>query len=168
MGRSRRRRRSSPLAPKDLVRLRDSGIADALVTPMTKRGRHQMQKHLKATVAFSGEMDHDPAGAAADPARAAAALREAGYEVVMMPEKFRSRVGHPGDDFIEVTKRIVGDDVYQAIDAMMDDVNTIVERYGGNCDNGGQIDEDYVPFSDLDLGEAGGEVEQGEQERSDE
>ena len=32
----------------------------------------------------------------------------------------------------------------------------------------GQIDEDYVPFSDLDLGEAGGEVEQGEQERSDE
>ena len=93
-----------------------------------------MQKRLKATVAFSGEMTMTLLGPR-DPAGAAAALREAGYEVVMMPEKFRSRLGHPGDDFIEVTKRIVGDDVYQAIDAMMDDVNTIVERYGGNCDN---------------------------------
>ena len=117
-----------------------------------------MEKRLKATVVFC---DDDPAGAAA-------ALREAGYEVVMMPEKFRSRLAHPRDYFIEVTKRIVGDDVYQAIDAMMDDVNTIVERYGGICDNGGQIDEDHVPFSDLDLGEAGDEVEQGKQERSSE
>ena len=74
-----------------------------------------MQKRLMATVVFSGELDPDPAAAAA-------ALRKAGYEVVMMPEKFRSRLDHPRDDFMEVTKRIVGDEVEQAIDAMMDDV----------------------------------------------
>ena len=103
-----------------------------------------MQKRLKATVVFSGELDPDPAAAAA-------ALREAGYEVVMMPEKFRSRLVHPRDDFMEVTKRIVGDEVDQAIDAMMDDVDTIVDRYGAMCDDCGQIDEDHVPFSDLEL-----------------
>ena len=107
-----------------------------------------MQKRLKATVVFCGETDPDPAAAAA-------ALREAGYEVVMMPEKFRSRLVHPRDDFIEVTKRIVGDEVNQAIDAMMDDVDTIVDRYGGMCDDGGQIDEDHVPFSDM-FGSGGG------------
>ena len=122
-----------------------------------------MQKRLKATVVFGGETDPDPAGAAA-------ALREAGYEVVMMPEKFRSRLVHPRDDFIEVTKRIVGDEVNDAIDAMMDDVDTLVDRW---CDDGGQIDEDHIPFSDMfrgaeDLGEAGDEVEQGKQERSSE
>jgi hypothetical protein len=124
-----------------------------------------MQKRLKATVVFGGETDPDPAAAAA-------ALREAGYEVVMMPEKFRSRLVHPRDDFIEVTKRIVGDEVNDAmVIEMMHDVDTIVDRYGGWCDDGGQIDEDHIPFSDMfrgaeDLGEAGDEVEQGKQERS--
>ena len=32
---------------------------------------------------------------------------------------------------------------------MMDDVDTIVDRYEGWCDDGGQIDEDHVPFSDM-------------------
>ena len=68
-----------------------------------------MQKRLMVTVVFSGALDPDPAAAAA-------ALREAGYEVVMMPEKFRSRLVHPRDDFIEVMKSIVGDEVNQAID----------------------------------------------------
>ena len=102
-----------------------------------------MQKRLKATVVFGGESDPDPAGAAA-------ALREAGYEVVMMPEKFRSRLVHPRDDFIEVTKRIVGDEVEPgAIYAMMGGVNSIVGRYGGMCLECGQIDENHVPFSTL-------------------
>ena len=124
-----------------------------------------MEKRLKATVAFCGEMDPDPAGAAAE-------LREAGYEVVMMPEKFRPRLAHPRDDFIEVTKRIVGDEVNRAMEIeMMHDVDTIVGRYGGMCDDCGHIDEDYVPFSHMfcgaeNLGEAGGELEQSE-ERSD-
>ena len=39
-----------------------------------------------------------------------------------MPEKFRKPLDHPRDDFMEVTKRIVGDEVEQAIDAMVDDV----------------------------------------------
>ena len=44
-----------------------------------------MQKRLKATVAFCRDLDPDPDAAAA-------ALRQAGYEVVMIPEKFRSRL----------------------------------------------------------------------------
>jgi predicted PP-loop superfamily ATPase len=99
-----------------------------------------MQKRLMATVVFSGDLDPDPAAAAA-------ALRKAGYEVVTMTEKLRSRLDHPRDDFMEVTKRIVGDEVKQAIDAMMDDVEAIVLRYGAMCDECGQIDEDHVPFS---------------------
>jgi hypothetical protein len=99
-----------------------------------------MQK-LMATVVFSGELDPDPAAAAA-------ALREAGYEVVTMPEKFRSLLVHPRDDAMEVTKRIVGYEVKQAIE-MMDDVNTIVYRYGAVCDECGPIDENHVQFSGL-------------------
>ena len=102
-----------------------------------------MRKRLMTTVVFSGERGPDPAAAAA-------ALREEGYEVVMMPEKFRSRLVHPRDDFIEVTKRIVGDEVEQgAIYAMMGGVNSIVGRYGGMCLECGQIDENHVPFSTL-------------------
>jgi len=127
-----------------------------------------MQKRLIATVAFSGEGNPDPVAAAV-------ALREAGYEVLTMPEKYRSQLGHPRDDFLEVTKCIVGDEYKQAIE-MMDDVNTIVDRYDGMCDECGEIDEDHVPFLMLwtspksaarlalegaeDLGEVGDEVEQ--------
>ena len=32
---------------------------------------------------------------------------------------------------------------------VMHDVDTIVDRYKGWCDDGGQIDEDHVPFSDM-------------------
>ena len=102
-----------------------------------------MQKRLMTTAVFSGERDPDPAAAAA-------ALREEGHEVVTMPEKFRSRLVHPRDDFIEVTKRIVGDEVeLGAIYAMMGGVNSIVGRYGGMCLECGQIDENHVPFSTL-------------------
>ena len=82
-----------------------------------------MQKRLMATVVFSGDLDPDPA-------TAAAALRKAGYEVVTMPEKFRKPLDHPRDNFMEVTKRIVGDEVEQAIDAMMADVEVLVCGFG--------------------------------------
>ena len=102
-----------------------------------------MRKRLMTTVVFSGERGPDPAAAAA-------ALREEGHEVVTMPEKFRSRLVHPRDDFIEVTKRIVGDEVEPgAIYAMMGGVNSIVGRYGGMYLECGQIDENHVPFSTL-------------------
>jgi hypothetical protein len=100
----------------------------------------KMQKRLMATVVFSGDLDPDPAAAAA-------ALRKAGYEVVMMPEKFRKPLDHPRDDFMEVTKCIVGDEVEQAIDAMMADVEVLVRRYGAMCNDCGQINEHHVPFS---------------------
>jgi hypothetical protein len=97
-----------------------------------------MQKRLKATVAFTGKSNRDPAAGGA-------ALREAGYEVLTMPEEFRSLLRHPGDDYLEVTKCIAGDEYTQAIE-MMDDVNAIVDRYGGMCRECGDIDEDHVPF----------------------
>ena len=97
-----------------------------------------MQKRLMATVVFSGDLDPDPA---------AAALRKAGYEVVTMPEKFRKPADHPRDDFMEVTKCIVGDEVEQAIDAMMADVEFLVRGYGAVCNDCGQINEQHVPFS---------------------
>jgi len=105
---------------------------------MKREGEITMQKRLITTVAFSGELNPDPAAAAA-------ALREAGYEVLAMPEKFCSLLYHPRDDFLEVTKCIVGDEYKQAIE-MMDDVNTIVDRYDGMCHECGEIDEDHVPF----------------------
>src|SRR4051812_36073943 len=87
---------------------------------MKEEGDIKMQKRLTATVAFYRELDPDPAAAAA-------ALREAGYEVVTMPEKF------PGDDLVEVTKCI--DEVKQLIE-MMDDVEAIVHPYEGMCREG--------------------------------
>jgi hypothetical protein len=115
-----------------------------------------MQTRLMARVVLSGELDPDPDAAAA-------ALREAGYEVVK-PEKFPFGDSRP--DFMEVTKRVVGNEVKQVIE-MVHDVNTIVLPYEGICDACGQIDENHVPFSEP---WAGCEVEQGEheQERSDE
>jgi hypothetical protein len=132
----------------------------------------KMPKGLIALVAFRGHANPDPAAAAA-------ALREAGYEVLMMPEKFRSRLYHPRQDFLEVKKCIIGDE--SKINKMMHDADTIVDRYGGVCGEFREIDEDHVPFSWLwtllecrdaglktrkDLGEVGAEVEQGKEERN--
>jgi hypothetical protein len=51
---------------------------------------------IMGAIAFSGELNPDPSSAAV-------ALRRAGFEVSMMPEKFRSRLTHPEDDFLPVS-----------------------------------------------------------------
>ncbi len=66
-----------------------------------------MTTKLMASVAFGGgsgdpdftndvERDFD-----LDPDLAAADLREAGYEVYLLPDKYHPRLAHPLDDFIE-------------------------------------------------------------------
>jgi len=55
------------------------------------------EARIIGTIAFSGELD-------ADPSSAAIALRRAGFEVTMMPEKFRSRLAHPEDYIMEASQ----------------------------------------------------------------
>ena len=51
---------------------------------------------IMGAIAFSGNVDPDPIGAAA-------ALRRAGFEVTMMPERFRAYLDHPDDYFMEAS-----------------------------------------------------------------
>src|SRR6516162_4674158 len=95
---------------------------------------------IMGTIAFSGDLDPDPDSAAV-------ALRKAGFEVTMMPEKFRSRLAHPQDDFIEASKD--GTDDEKTVGAIMDEINAIVDRYEGLCGECGSIPSDHIPFEDL-------------------
>ena len=106
-----------------------------------------------ASIAFGGgfgdpEYAHDPEREVElDPERAAAELRQAGYDVFRMPDKYSFQLAHPLDDFIEAV--IDGSDDDKVIGAIMKEVDAIVERYGGLCRECGPIGRDYVPFADL-------------------
>ncbi len=113
----------------------------------------RMTTKLMASVAFGGglgdpdftndvERDFD-----LDPDLAAAELRQAGYEVYLLPDKYHPRLAHPLDDFIEAV--IVGPNDPKVIDAIMNEVDAIVGKYGGVCIECGPIGRDYVPFADL-------------------
>jgi hypothetical protein len=94
-----------------------------------------------ATIAFSHDLDPDPGAAFV-------ALRRAGFEVTMMPEKFRSLLAHPEDDFMEVS--IEGTDDDKVVDAIINEINTIVDCCGGLCFECGPIPSDRLPFEDFD------------------
>jgi hypothetical protein len=119
----------------------------------TKKVIDLMTTKLSASVAFSGEFGDaeyttDPeCEIELDPERAAAELREAGYDVFLMPEKYGPRLAHPLDDFIEAV--IEGSDDLKVIKAIMDEVEAIVRKYGGICMECGPVGKDYVPFADL-------------------
>lgn len=112
-----------------------------------------MTTKLMAVVAFGGglgdpEYTNDPeCEIELDPERAAAELRQAGYDVFLLPDKYSPRLAHPLDDFIEAV--IEGPDDPKVIDAIMSEVNAIVEKYGGLCMECGRAGKDYVPFADL-------------------
>jgi hypothetical protein len=112
-----------------------------------------MIRKLIASVAFSGglgdpsftndvERDFD-----LDPDIAADELRQAGYEVSLLPDKYTARLAHPLDNFIEAV--IFGPNDPKVIGAIMDEVEAIVRKYGGVCLECGPIGRDYVPFADL-------------------
>jgi hypothetical protein len=112
-----------------------------------------MVTKLMAEVAFGGglgdpdftsKMDQD---VVLDPDLAADELRQAGYEVSLLPDKYSGRLLHPLDEFIEAV--IVGNDNPKVITAIMDEVDAIVSKYGGTCIQCGPIPQDYVPFSNL-------------------
>ena len=103
-------------------------------------GKQMQNARINGSIVFSGELDPDPSAAAV-------ALRRAGFEVTMMPEKFRSRLAHPEDDFIEAA--IDGTDDDRIVGAIRDEINAIVERYGGLCCVCGPMPSDYVPFEDI-------------------
>jgi hypothetical protein len=95
---------------------------------------------IMGAIAFGGALNPDPSGAAV-------ALRRVGYDVTMMPEKFRSRLTHPEDDFMEASIDGIDDD--KIVHAIMNEIDAIVGRYGGLCCECGPIPSDHVPFEGL-------------------
>jgi hypothetical protein len=91
-------------------------------------------------IAFTGDLDPDLSAAAV-------ALRRAGFELTMMPEKFRSYLTHPDDYFMEAS--IAGTQDDKSISAIMNQINAIVDRYKGYCWECGPILSDHVPFEGL-------------------
>jgi hypothetical protein len=102
------------------------------------------ETQLEARIIFSDGLDPDPE-AATD------ALRKAGYQVIKMPEKFRSRLLYPRDYFLEVVKTVICDpeDCMDEAGVMLDELNEIVDRYGAMADDCGPIDLKHPPFADL-------------------
>ena len=98
--------------------------------------KNNMSKKIMGEVVFSGNLDIDPNGCAA-------ALREAGFEVHRMDERFRKLMAVPGDEFLEATK--VGTDA----DAIWKEIDQIVERFDGDCQACGEISDDHVPLKFL-------------------
>ena len=95
---------------------------------------------IMGSIAFAGSLDPDLNGAAV-------ALRRAGFELIMMPERFRAYVDHPDDYFMEAS--IAGSQDDESIRAIMNKINAIVGRYKGDCWECGPILSNHVPFEGL-------------------
>ena len=87
---------------------------------------HAMSGAMKigGYAAFDGYGDDPP-----DVDGAETALRRAGFQVLRMPEKLRSR-GCPLDDFLLAMRDGPNDDKF--VDAVWDEINAIVDHYGGD------------------------------------
>jgi hypothetical protein len=93
---------------------------------------------LMAYVAFGGGREPDPDSPAEE-------LRRAGYDVFRMPDR-HPILAHPLDDHIECL--IEGSDDSKIIDAIMGEIDGIVDQHG-MCIECGPIAADYVPFKQL-------------------
>lgn len=104
---------------------------------MCERVKQRITTGVVFSIVFSGafgdfEFTSDPAwDIELDVDAAAAELRQAGYEVFRLPEKYDGRLSHPLDDFIEA--RTEGPDDHKILDAMRHEINAIVCKYGGDC-----------------------------------
>jgi len=93
-------------------------------------------------VAFDGYGDDPP-----DVDGAEIALRRAGFHVIRMPEKLRSR-GLPLDDFLLAMRDGPNDDKF--VSAVWDEIDAIVDRYGGDiCECGLIKSDEEHPFERL-------------------
>jgi hypothetical protein len=89
---------------------------------LKRRSKMTESTKVMVRVAFGGDCDPDPYSAARE-------LREAGYDVHLLPNKYRRLLDHPFDDFLEAV--IDGGDSKKSIRAAMEQVRGIVGRYGG-------------------------------------
>lgn len=97
-----------------------------------------------ATVIFSGDLNPNHGAVRA-------ALVNAGFEVVRMPERFRPTLTVPGDDFFEVFKRYPKGNEWATSRAMSDTLDSIIEPFVGvMVDEIGPCGEDHIPFSQFD------------------
>ena len=85
---------------------------------------------------------------------AADELRQAGYEIYRLPDRYRARLAHPLDNFVEAV--VFGPNDPKVIGAIMDEVDAIVGKYGGCCFECGPIGRDYRPFADMFKDSGGG------------
>jgi len=92
---------------------------------------------IMGAICFAGGDDLAP-----DPSGAAVALRRAGFEVTMMPERFRPYLAEPDDYFMEASKA-------GTQHAIKNEISAIVGRYQGDCWECGPILSDHVPFDGL-------------------
>lgn len=103
--------------------------------PRTRRCAlvHRTRKNemkIMGSVVFTGGSDVDAA---------AAALCEAGFDVVRMPEPFLERMDVPGDEFLEASK--VGD-----LDAIWEEIKEIIKPFYGDCVECAEVSDHDVPF----------------------
>jgi hypothetical protein len=96
-------------------------------------------KRLVACVAFGGDLNPNASAAAV-------ALAQQGYEVALMPERYRLLLCHPLNDFLEAFRRVRGNEeaIARATSGMMDEVNAIVDAFGGDCVEAGAVEDDYI------------------------
>jgi hypothetical protein len=99
-----------------------------------------MTSKIVGIIGFSGNDKGRNPDACAD------ALRAAGFAVTRMDERYNRLMeippGIPGDEVMEAVKAGTVDDVWEEIDE-------IVEPFGGDCNEAGEISDDHIPFQDL-------------------
>jgi hypothetical protein len=94
-----------------------------------------------AVIAFSG-------GLSPDVDAAAVALRKAGFEVLRMPSEYHKRMDVPGDECVEAYKmHDENHDEDDALHAMFEEVNALVDQYGGLAHECGVVEQGHVPFA---------------------
>ena len=91
-----------------------------------------------------------------DAESAVAALRQAGFEVVRMPDELRSyhsRLNFPEDSFWEASTEASVDSLDDELACVAEPcfsigskVVDIVEPFGGECVGWGPVKPDYIPF----------------------
>jgi hypothetical protein len=91
---------------------------------------------LVALIAFSGDLDPDPAAATDD-------LHRAGFQVEKFPEQLRHLLEVPGDDWLEASRPAD----LQPLRLIMAQVEAIAARHGGTCTEVREVGLNHKPFT---------------------
>jgi hypothetical protein len=101
-----------------------------------KERTRKMSAKIIGIIRFSGDDRGRNPDACAD------ALRAAGFAVTRMDDRFKRVLKIPGDEEMEATKTGTPGDVWKEIDK-------IIEPFGGDCQECGEISDDHIPFAGL-------------------